>query len=433
MRLFITLLLSGIYLCSIAQDTITLKEAVAIALEKNYNIRIAENNLDVAENNVTPGNAGFLPTLDLTATNNNAIVNGEQIRGDQSEDIDDGKNKSTVVGADLNWTIFDGTRMFINNNLLETQRLYSETELNYQIEQTIYDVTNNYLLAALEQERLNSLESNLELSGQRLKIANDRYELGKGSKLEYLQAQVDYNADRSEMLTQIEVLETQKLALLELLSITDTATFNLKSDVNIDRGLNLSELLNAVTSQNARLVPLEKLKQIASLETNMLKTSRVPSISVFTGYNYSETQRAVGFTFESNTTELSYGFTAAITVFNGFNLNRQIQNATIAEETAQFNYEQQALAVKTQLKSAFVSYLNNIELIELEGENLEVARENNEIAQDRYEIGLSTALELREAQVNLINAELRRQNAVFAAKLAEIQLKFLSGRSIRER
>lgn len=415
-----------------AQDSLSLEEAIETALYNNYSIQIARNDLKIADNNVTRGNAGFLPTVDLTASQNNTVVNGEQIVGPDVREIDDRKNKSTVVGGVIDWTIFDGRRMFFNYDRLKTMRLQSEADLQLEIETIIFNITTIFYLTALEQETMNSLKSNLSLSEERKALSKDLYEVGRASKLEWLQAQVDFNADKSVILRQQELLAARKYELLHLMAVGDTVDFIIDYDIEFEEPLNLQVLLDQMEFQNKRLVSIRRAMEIAASNEKIIKSNMLPSVSVFTGYNYSEVQRAVGFAFESNTTDWSYGFTARLRLFDGFNLRRQIENSRIEIDNVQLQLENQKLSLITQIKSTYISLENNRQLMELENENLEVARENNEIAQERYRIGRSNALELREAQVNLINAEIRFQNAVFEAKLAEAELRFLSGNLLKE-
>ncbi|MGK7391940.1 MAG: TolC family protein [Candidatus Cyclobacteriaceae bacterium M2_1C_046] len=415
-----------------AQDSLTLEQAIEAALYNNYAIQIADNDLQIAANNVTRGNAGFLPIVDLTASQNNSVVNGEQIIGPDVREIDGRKNKSTVVGGVIDWTIFDGRRMFFNYDRLKTIRSQAEADLQLQIETIIYNITTTFYLTALEQERMNSFKSNLALSEERTSLAKDLYEVGRASKLEWLQAQVDLNADKSVILRQQDLLATRKYELLQLMAVDDTIDFVINYKIKLDEPLNLQVLLDQMETQNKQLVSFRRAMEIAATNEKIIKSNMLPSLAVFTGYNYSEIQRAVGFAFTSNTTDWSYGFTARLRIFDGFNVRREIENSQIQMENVQLQLENQKLSLITRMKSTYISLENNRQLMELERENFEVARENNEIAQERYRIGRSNALELREAQVNLINAEIRLQNAVFEAKLDEAELRFLAGDLLEE-
>ncbi len=431
MMRFIKVLLLILPLSVNAQEVLTLDRAIELALDNNYGIKIARSNQEIADNNYTLGNAGFLPQVTLNINQNNTLVNGDQTRGtNPTEEVNNKTNRSLLAGGNLNWTLFDGTRMFVNYDLLESQNLQSLSALEFSIETVIYNVSTNFFLASLEKERLTLLKSNLGLSDDRLKIAKDKYELGKGSKLEFLQAQVDYNTDQSNILNQEQLLAIQKLELLRQIGIRDSSDFSLSYILELNTDITLDYLLNSITN-NKDLDVFERAKEIAELQEQVSRSDRLPTLSVFAGYNYSDRQNAVGFSFESTTTDLSYGFNANFTLFNGFNIDRIIQNNKINKDIADYAYQQRLLDIETSIKQQYLSYLNSIELLKLEEQNVLVAKENNDIAKERYDIGLSNPVEYRESQVNLIAAESRKQNAQFAAKIAEIELKYLAGISIR--
>ncbi|MEM9857675.1 MAG: TolC family protein [Bacteroidota bacterium] len=431
MKIVLSLLFTTLFSAGYGQEVMTLEGAIDLALEYNYGIKIARSNQEIAENNNSLGNAGFLPILTLDANQNNSQVNGEQVSERGTLEFDNEVNRSLTFGSNLNWTLFDGTRMFANRDLLESQNLQSRSPLEFAIETVIYNVSTNFYLASLENERLKLLNSNLNLSEERLKIAKDKYELGKGSKLEYLQAQVDYNTDQTNIINQDQILDFQKLELLRQIGVRDTVSFQTKYDLVFDSELVLDDLLNNIEITNKEIDVFRRATEIAALQERASSSDRLPTVSVFAGYNYNDRLNAVGFSFESTTTALSYGFNATITLFNGFNINRIIQNNRINKEIAAYSYEQRLLDIETDLKQQFLGYLNSLELIKLEEQNVLVAKENNDIAKERYEIGLSNAVEYRESQTNLIAAELRQQNAQFAAKLAEIELKYLAGLSLK--
>lgn len=432
-KLIFTLSLLAVNFYAYSQIKLTFETAVATALENNYGIKIAQNTKTIADNNNTLGNAGFLPTVDINASINKAIVNGEQITTTETRPIDNSVNKSEAIGATLNWTIFDGMAMFYNKNILAQLNAQSEHDLQLEVQTTIFNVGISFYRTALEAERLRSLMSTLDLSEQRQNIAKDKYELGKGSKLEYLQAQVDLNTDKSNVANQEIALKTQRFNLLRQMVVEDDSiVFEVASQLEIDKNININDVLNSMRLVSPEVRRLEQTMKIAQLNESLIKAERLPTISVFTGYNLSEVERAVGFTFTSNTNELSYGATANVRVFNGFNTNRRVQNSRIEAENAALILKQRILEMETMINQAYLNYANNLSLIELETENVKIAEENYEIAQERYRIGLSSPVELRESQVNLVNAELRLQNAAFAAKLAEIELKYLSGQLLQK-
>jgi outer membrane protein len=209
-----------------AQDTLALSNAIQIGLENNFNIKISEGQKDIASNNNTLGNAGFLPTFDLTAAQRYTVENTTQqfISGD-TQNRDGAKSNNFSAGALVNWTIFDGTTMFYTKDRLEELEKQGIAINESVIQSIVAQIGKEFYTVALEQIRLELLLQNIDLSEDRREIAKNKYEFGKASKMEYLQAQVDLNNDISNHMIQQERLAASKTALNELLGRDVTLDF----------------------------------------------------------------------------------------------------------------------------------------------------------------------------------------------------------------
>ncbi|MDX1629806.1 MAG: TolC family protein, partial [Fulvivirga sp.] len=239
MRIVLVILIALVFLQTHAQESLTIEKAIATALANNYNIKIARNNQSIADNNFTRGNAGFLPTLSANFDRTYSVVSFEQVRATRDTAFtvsDEGvQTQRQTYGVNLDWTIFDGLRMFKTYDQLEALNLQSRESLRNEIEMLIFNVNLTFYQAALEKERLQLSETNIALSEERVRIAKEKYDLGQASKLEYLQAQVDLNADKTAKIRQQEALDIRKLELMQLLAITrDSINISLKYDLNND-------------------------------------------------------------------------------------------------------------------------------------------------------------------------------------------------------
>jgi outer membrane protein len=426
--LILLLLLWGAYSDGLAQDTLELSMAIQIGLENNFDIKISEGEKDIAENNNTIGNAGFLPTLDLTAAQRYTVENTEQqfISGDQ-QNRDGAKSNTFSAGAQLNWTIFDGVTMFYTKDRLEELEKRGISINESTIQTIVAQIGKEFYTVALEQIRLELLLQNISLSEDRMEIAKNKYEFGKASKMEFLQAQVDLNNDKSNHMIQQERLAASKTALNELLGRDVTLDFHVAFDPELNTELQYEDLKASMESQNPQLQASIYQVNASRLAERELFGQRMPEIGLNVGYNYAKSEAEAGFLISRQSTGLTYGISASWNIFNGLNLNRQIQNAKIEAENSQLNYEAIKIGLERQLYSIYISYQNNIRLRDLEEVNREVANENNEIAIERYSVGNSSPLELREAQINLLEANLRYLNAAYAIKTGEIDLLFIAG------
>ena len=416
-----------------AQDTLELASAIQIGLQNNFDIKISDGQRQITSNNNILGNAGFLPTLDASAARRYTKENTSQtfISGD-SQNRDGAKSNSFTAGAVVNWTIFDGGTMFYTKSRLQELEKQGFAINESVIQNTIARIGIEFYTVALEQIRLQILEENINLSEDRMEIAKNKYEFGKASKMEYLQAQVDLNNDRSNHMLQQERLAASKTALNELMGREVTLDFYVVFDPELNTGLQYEELRNALEQSNPELQASLYEMHSARLIQKELFGERMPEVGLNFGYNYAKSEAQAGFLLSRKSNGINYGVSASWNLFDGFDLNRRIQNAKIAAENSELNYEAIKLSLERELYSTYIIYQNNIQLRVLEEENRDVAQENNEIAIERYSVGNSSPLELREAQVNLLEANLRLLNAAYSIKTGEIALLLLSGQLAKD-
>ena len=411
-----------------AQEILTIEDAVKIALENNYDIKIAKNDLKIDETNVTSGNAGMLPRATASVTDNNSVQNLNQTRIDGTENsLNNAKNNSFSYGVLLDWTIFDGLRMFARKEQLKELQKLGTAELQLAILTKISDVNANYFNLVQQQQQLTALDSTLIISNQRLDLAKNRFSIGKASKLEVLNSQVDLNTDKVNLLRQQELYTNTKTALNEILARDATTPFTVANSIIIDNLLNLSDLMNLAEQQNPLLQAQLINKRVAELQLKQVKAGRYPTIRVSTGYNFGQSQSSLGFITQSTSRGLNYGFNASLNLFDGLAQNRNEKIAAIQIETATAQIEQQSMQLKSQLTTAYQTYLTNLQLIELEEKNEAIAKQNLDITLDKFRIGTITTLEFRTAQLNYVNAIVRFSNAQFQAKLSEIALREIAG------
>ncbi|WP_127138763.1 TolC family protein [Flagellimonas oceanensis] len=413
--------------CS-AQEVLTVEEAVKIALENNYQIKTAKNELRIDQMGVSPGQAGMLPQVNASIVDNNSVQNLSQTRVDGSEvERDNAKNSSLNYGVALEWTIFDGLRMFTNHEQLkETQKL-GEAELRQAILGKVGEVMTTYYDLVQQQQQLSALDSTLLISEQRVELAQNRFTIGKASKLEVLNAQVDLNTDITEIQRQQELHKNTKILLNEQLARDLKIDFKVIPEIFVDKDLNLEELESKVVAENPQLQAEKINRRISELELKQIKASRYPSVYVTTGYNVGRSTSELGFSTRSQSNGFNYGFGASLSLFDGFNQNRNEKIGRIALENATLAIAEQEQTLTSLVNTTYQTYLTNISLMELEEKNELIAKENLDITVEKYRIGIIPTIEFRTAQLNYINAKVRNSNAKYQAKVSEIILKQLAG------
>lgn len=413
---------------SSAQEVLTIEDAMKIALENNFEIKIAKNNSKINETNVTVGNAGMLPTATASVTDNNSVTNSSQTRQDgTSTSLNNAKNNSLSYGVSLGWTVFDGMKMFARLDQLKELQKLGDAELKRTILVKIGQVNSAYYDLVQQQQQLSALDTTIVISKQRLTLAQNRFSIGKASKLEVLNAQVDLNSDQVALLRQKESYANAKILLNQYLARDAKINFTVTDVVAVDNKLVLIDLMDLAQKQNPALESQIINKRIAELQLKQVKADRYPVVNLTSGYNFNESQSSLGFTSEASSKGFNYGFNATLNVFDGFNQHRNEKVAKLQIENSQIAIEQQNMILNTQLSTAFQTYLTNLELIGLEEDNVTIAKQNLDITLDKFRIGTITTLDFRTAQLNYVNAKVRYSNAQFQAKLSEIALKELAG------
>lgn len=411
-----------------AQELLTLEDAVKIALENNYDIKIAKNNSKIDETNNNLANAGMLPALNANFVNNNSQLDTKQTQIDGSiRQLDNAKNMNLTYGVGLDWTIFDGFSMFARKEQLNVLEQRGKAELQAAILTRISDVYTTYFDLVQQQQVLASIDTAIVISNQRLATAKNRFTTGKASKLEVLNAQVDLNSDLSLQLRQKEIIKISKIRLNELL-VRDTQTdFAVAKDISFEQSLDFNTLQATAEKQNPQLQAQILSKKVADLNLKQVKGNRYPTVRITSGYNFTRSEASLGFITQSSGQGFVYGVTASMPIFNGFLQNRNEKVARYQVENAGFVLEQQKLSLDSQLASLYASYQTNLELVKVEEQNLEIAKQNLDITLAKFKIGTITTVEFRTAQQNFVEAAVRYSNAQYVTKLSEINLKELAG------
>jgi outer membrane protein len=411
-----------------AQQILSLENAIKIALDNNYEIKIADNNLKIDQTNVAIGNAGMLPSVKAVASDNKSIQNTSQTRADGTKvNLKNAENNSLSYGVALDWTIFDGLKMFAKYDQLKELQNRSDAQLKMTIINKISSVNSVYYDLIQEQQKLSDLDSTIVISKKRLEFTKNRYTIGKGSKLDVLNAQVDLNTDLGNLLKEKQTYSNAKTLLNQLLARDLNTDFKVSNGINVERKLQLPELMALAEKQNPELVMQIINKKVSELDLKQIKGERYPTIKVNTGYNFNESISSLGFNTQSSARGLNYGFTASLNLFDGDAQNRNEKIAKMQIDNSSLAIEQQTISLRSNLTVAFQIYLTNLDLIDLEESNTAISKQNLEITAEKFKIGTITSVEFRAAQLNYINSRIRLTSAQFQAKLSEITLRELAG------
>lgn len=412
-----------------AQENLSLKDAISIALENNYSIKLSNNQSKITQNDLNYGNAGFLPIVTGTFNDINNIQTSEvDLASGETRNVNNARTSNLNYGVNLNWTIFDGFQMFANYNRLKELQKLGDLNAKLTVQTTVADVIDAYYSLVAQNKQLEAIKTALEVSSVRLRNANSRFTLGKGSKLELLAAKVDLNTDTTQLLMQKDLIRTGKIRLNQILARDLKIDFNIADNILIDKSLVYEALKTDLEKQNPDLQTAEINKTISEIFVKQVKANRYPVIGLTSGYSFANnTSPPTSFALRSNNRGLNYGITASINIFNGSLQNRSEQNAKLSLENANLELARVKEDVNAQLLTTYQNYQTTLELINLEEKNVGVAKENLNITLEKYRLGSIVPLELREAQRNFMDATARYANALYQAKISEITLKEITG------
>lgn len=413
-----------------AQEVYSLRQCIETGLERNYSIRIVRNEQLISDNNATPGNAGYLPTVDMSGGFSGSVNNNRNKLSDGTTEKENGVNSETGnIGLNVNWTVFDGFGIQAEYARLKELQKMGELSTRLTIEDFVATLSSEYYNLIRQHIRLRNLRSSLELSRERVRIAEERYHIGSGSRMDLQQAQVDFNADSSNVLNQLQVVHTSRIRLNELMAIDNVDELIYLKDSIIRPNVFLDEvdLWQNTLASNASLLIAQKNQTLSELDYKKVKSRDYPYVRLNAGYGYTANWYEVGNTDLQQRLGLNYGLTIGFNLFDGLNRRRERRNARIQIENSQLRTQELELGLRADMSNLWMAYQNNLDLWSLEKENVVVALENHRIAIDRYKLGELSGIELREAQISLLEAEERQSIAEYSTKLCEISLLQLSG------
>ncbi len=417
---------------SFAQNPIlTLDEAIQKALSQNLGIRVGQNDIQIAKNNAVKGNAGFLPNINLIASETPSFGYLNQKLSSGSEINRTNLTNNVTAGVQLAWTLYDGKRMYLELDRLRELQGIGEINLRIRSEQIVYDVMRAYFNIVRNQELYNSLEEQMNLYEERFRISQTRLDVGKGNQLDVYQAQTDLNVQKTNLLRQKQAIQTAKLQLNQAISNAPNIVYEVRDTLLIDKNYDFKALSDDAVSKNLSVALLNKQTGIAMLVEKQIEALRKPRIVFNSAFNLGRQDNTAGLFLVNQNTGLNAGITLTYPLYDGGNIKRQVENAKIEIESNKWRMQQLQVDLVNTLNIAYQNYQNALEILRGEAENARVARLSIEIAMERYRLSRSTVLELAQIQQGYENAIFRSVAAKYEAKLAEIDLMRISGMLIR--
>jgi outer membrane protein TolC len=405
------------------QEILTLGKALETGMENNFSIRLQRNNSEIAKNNNTLGNAGFLPSVNLNITQNNSIstTHQEQFSG-TVKDIDNAKSNSLNAGIQINWTVFDGMSMFASHRMLLILEELGENGTRIVMEDFVADVSTLYFGIVQMKRLVKVARKALDLSGERKKIAEAKLSIGSGSQLMLLQSTVDRNADSTRLLQQLTTLANLKADLNQLLGREITHEFETTDSILFSGIPKIDSIFILAERQNSQLTAARMNSQLARHSVREAQSDRYPRINLTGGYSFGALSSETGFLQQNRSYGPSYGINLSYSLFNGFNVTRAVKNAKVMMNSADLGVEETALNLRASLVKLLNQYRSNTGIATLQAENVVVAQENLNIAFEKYRLGTLNDIEFRDIQRKLIEADYEYISAQFEIRKTEIEI-----------
>lgn len=418
-------------------QVLTLEEAIATALQNNYNIRLARIDSSAAALDNSYALAAFIPTVNANAGRLwNVNAQKVEFADGRKRDTSGLKNNNLNANVALNWTLFDGLRAFATRDRLAELVRLGEYTVKDQVVNTVANVITTYYNVVQEKQQLRAIEEQMSINAERVKLADRKLSVGLGTRQELLQAETDLNAQRSAQLGQRTAIEQLKQNLNQLMGIDIVRSYDVDTLIPINPSIQLEDVRTAAEQNNPQLLIARKNIDVANILLRERKAEFWPTITFTSAYNFTRQNNNAVVNVQAQplfslNRGLNYGFTATVPILNGFNTRRLVRQAKLDINRAQMQLENQRLLLDLGIYNAFKTYQFQKQALELEETNIKLAKENVFIAFERYRLGVSTYLELRDAQQSLETAYNRLIDARYNTKVAETELLRLRGDLVR--
>lgn len=412
-------------LLTYGQQPVTLEQCISQALEKNYSIKISGNQLQIAENNVTF--APFLPTFTLGSKQSNNSMLQRNLSQDGVRESSNTSGSSIINSAILNWRLFDGLSMFASKDIQEELLAQGEYSFRSVVENLVMNISTQYYLIISLQNQVNLLNELVGISQIRYNQSLTKYSIGRESGLEYKQAKIYLNSDSSRLLLQQENVKNAYIELFRLMNLPLDSQVKINDTIIPEPLLNIDNLVKTGLENNTELLAAKSGIRVAHLDIKIAKSALYPTLDFTAGYNYNLNKNLYFPSKYDEANGYNWGFNLSIPVFDGNEVNRKIKNAKISRDNAALSYEQARQNLESELLQLYNIYTNNLRLIEFEKESTGAAYLNLDAALEKYRLGALSGIEFRDIQLSYLDASDRMLNAIYQAKISEINLHLLVG------
>lgn len=411
-----------------SQTVYTLESFIAEMLQKDFGILLLKNEVQIAEYNNNPGNAGYLPTIGILADKNWSNNNTRQeFFSGQVNAAPSAKSTSTNAAVRLDWTFFDGFRMFATDKKLNVLEEISTLNLTAEMEMKIYQASVMFYTLIQQEKRNDVYTQALDLSRARYDLAKIKLDLGAGTEIQMIQARLDMTADSSALLNNLKEIENLKADMNRFLAKDPAEQFTVQGEIMAVENISYESSLSAAQQQSTNLLIAKANIAVRDLERKEYQSFYYPQIGLYGQYAYASSENQIGILNSNRAYGTGAGFTLRWNILDRMSNYTNIRNNKVQTESAEIYAAQEALTIRTELRKTF----NELEWarrnLQLEQQNIMETESTFKIAQNAFENGSITNLELREVQFSIVEAQNRYLQAQLTLKTAELNVALTTG------
>lgn len=415
---------------SVAQQRLTLSDAINMALQKSLDIQLAKNNVNISEISDDMGFAGGLPIINATINDNEQVVSINQEFSEPSRNAKRpgvGSN-NLFAGITATMVLYNGSRIISTRKRLEELKGLNQQLLLVQIQNTIAAVSTGYYDVVRQQELLKTIRQSIEASRKRLEILTIRKESGLANQADLLQAEIDLNALEQTLQNQQLVIDQTKTNLLNLIWMQPTdAAVLIQDTIVVNKNLRLDSIRKNMVANPSVQAASQQIKVNEWLEKETAAL-RHPTLRANTGYNFSSVKSAAGFALLNQSFGPFIGLNLGIPLYNGGVNKKQQQIASINTRNARLQYDNALFDLEIGVVQTYQAYQSNLLQYQTQIKNFRLSAELLELVLARFSLGQSTIVDVRQAQASYETEGFRLVNLSYAAKVAEIELNRIAGK-----
>lgn len=421
------------------QKFISKEEALELVLENNFGIKVSKNTTEIVKNNSSILNSGYLPSLSISSGGNYTGSDTEIAFPGQFDDqgnplpnrvFEDQEAQRFNAGLNLNYTLFDGLGRRYTYKRLKEEYALSELQLRETIEFTTLQLFEVYFNIAQLTESQKISQETLDISKERLRRAEVAFIHGQGNKLSVLNAQVDVTNDSINLIQVNQQLGNTKRDLNLLMNQPINQDFDVGLDVSFVNSLQIESWLETAEQFNIELLKQKSNSQINAYDIKINQSGYLPTVGLIGsyGWNLNKSPATAFFPGTNNTTySLGVGASLSWNIFDGGRTLTRVKNAKLSFNNQELIQQETKMSFERDLENALQNSINTKEIFEIQNKQVETATYNFERSEEQYRLGSITAIEFRQAQINLANAQNQRTIAKYRAKLSELQLIQITG------